>query len=146
LPFYFGKTQSPIGKKPLPFYFGKTHSVVGKKPSPFYFGKTHSCVGKKPSCLHRGSRYLVVSRCRCLGKTQFCYWEKTFSVSIGVVAIGVFVSIGCLSLIVGVVAMSHFCFLQLILLYITKYVHQYYLLHYSTYVLYITAALSLELL
>jgi len=117
LPFYFGKTQSPIGKKPLPFYFGKTHSVVGKKPSPFYFGKTHSCVGKKPSCLHRGSRYLVVSRCRCLGKTQFCYWEKTFLVSIGVVAIGLLSPSGLLLIwyssqsvvyrfIVGVVAID----------------------------------------
>ena len=85
--------------------------------------------------------------------------KKTFSVSIGVVAIGVVVSIGVVAIgvvvSIGVVAilywllslsMSHFCCLQLLLLYITKYVHQYYLLHYSTYVLYVTAALSLVLL
>jgi len=71
---------------------------------------------------------------------------KTFHISIGVLAIGVVDSIGVLLSCVAVAINVTFAHLQLLLLYITKYVHQYYLLHYSTYVLYITAALSLELL
>ena len=84
--------------------------------------------------------------------------KKPFAVSIGVVAVVVFVSIGCVAylvvvaidylLLIGVVVIINvtFLLLQLLLLYITKYLHKYYLLRYSTYVLYITAALSLELL
>merc|ERR1712105_443179 len=83
-----------------------------------YFRKNpRFLLGKKPFCL-------------VLGKTPRCFGEKTFKL----------LANGVLSLLV-----THFqACLQLILLYFTEYVHNYYTILSSTYLLYITAALSFK--
>ena len=161
-----GKTQSPIGKNRCLFILEKPHRrpvVWGKNLCLFILGKTHLWE-KTFCCLHRCSRYLVLVA--VVGKTQcFVYWEKTLlligvSSPSGCCLSGISVSISCFialswfcryRLFTAYRCCSHyrchnFCCLQPLLLYITKYLLQYYLLRYSTYVLYITAALSLVLL
>jgi len=105
-----GKTQSPIGKNRCLLFWKNPTGVLwfGEKTFAFLFLEKPTR-GKKPSC------YLVVVA--IVGKTQcFVLGKNLFSLHRGcrlsvyrlhrVAAYLVFVSIGCISLIVGVVAIS----------------------------------------